>query len=72
MSVPTRSLSDDSENECDPIPFAAIFLTLEEFSAIIGMAPNTVRDRLKKGSIRGAKSGRLWRIPITEIGRVLG
>lgn len=49
-----------------------VFLTLKQFSILVGMAPNTVRDRLEKGQVRGAKSGRLWRIPVTEIGRMLG
>jgi len=31
-----------------------------------------VRDRLEKGLIRGKKSSRLWRIPISEIERMLG
>lgn len=72
VNAPAHWPLDESENAAEVPSFTSVFLSLKEFSALVGMAPNTVRDRLEKGLIRGKKSGRLWRIPVTEIERMLG
>jgi hypothetical protein len=72
VNPPADYPPDESENVAERPSFTSVFLSLKEFSALVGMAPNTARDRLEKGLIRGKKSGRLWRIPVTEIERMLG
>ena len=37
------------------------YLTVTEAAAILKVAPNTIRDWLKSGKLKG-KIGRLWRI----------
>lgn len=39
------------------------FFTIDEVAAILKVHRNTVKNRLKDGSLYGFKVGRLWRIP---------
>ncbi len=43
------------------------FLTVDEAAAILKVAPNTIRDWLKSGKLKGGKIGRLWRIREADI-----
>lgn len=43
------------------------FLTVDEAAAILKVAPNTIRDWLKSGKLKGGKIGRLWRIKRADI-----
>ncbi len=38
------------------------YLTVAEAAALLKVAPNTIRDWLKSGELKGSKIGRLWRI----------
>jgi hypothetical protein len=56
VNAPADCPLDESENAAEHLSPTSIFFTLKEFSALVGMAPNTVRDRLGKGLIRGKKA----------------
>lgn len=38
------------------------YFTVTEAATILKVAPNTIRDWLKSGKLKGSKIGRLWRI----------
>lgn len=40
-----------------------VFLTVEEAARRLAIAPYTVREWLKAGTLQGIKAGRLWRVP---------
>jgi excisionase family DNA binding protein len=42
---------------------AEILLTVEQTAQRLQLAPLTVRRQLQRGSLRGIKRGRVWRIP---------
>jgi excisionase family DNA binding protein len=42
-------------------------LSVNEAAARLSMHPETVRDYLRDGSLRGIKTGRLWKIEESEI-----
>jgi len=48
------------------------FYTPEEVTAKLKIARRTVYQWLRKGRIKGTKLSRLWRIPETELTRLLG
>lgn len=45
------------------------FLTISEFGALYGITRQSVLARVKEGSIRAEKAGRLWLIPKCETKR---
>ena len=47
-------------------------LLVSEFAKEARLHPETVRDWLRTGRIRGTRVGSSWRIPAEEIDRVLG
>jgi excisionase family DNA binding protein len=47
-------------------------LTVEEAAARLKVEANTVRRMLKSGRLRGRKLGKAWRIPESELQRVVG
>jgi excisionase family DNA binding protein len=49
---------------------AVMWLTVEQIAIIIRISPSTVRRRIKDGTIRSVKLGRLVRIHPDEIGRL--
>lgn len=72
MKLTDTHPGEQADDEFEEILLSPVFLSLKQFCTLVDMAPNTVRVRLANGEIRGFKSGRLWRIPVTEIGRLLG
>lgn len=44
----------------------------EEVSKILRMTKYTIRKKLRLGEIRGIKVGRDWRIPKSEIQKLIG
>ena len=44
---------------------------VDEFSARLGIKPATVRGWLRQGRLRGAKIGRAWLIPHSELERII-
>jgi excisionase family DNA binding protein len=53
-------------------PLTRAFLSVEEFAVVVGLSENTVLRRIRDEEIRATRIGRLWRIPVTEVGRLLG
>jgi excisionase family DNA binding protein len=45
--------------------------TVEEASRVLKTSPRNLRRWLTDGTIRGQKLGRQWRIPLSELTRVL-
>jgi excisionase family DNA binding protein len=39
---------------------------------VVGLSENTVLRRIRDNEIKATRIGRLWRIPVTEVGRLLG
>jgi excisionase family DNA binding protein len=48
------------------------FLSVKQFAVLVGLSENTVLRRIKDQQIRATRIGRLWRIPVSEVGRLLG
>jgi excisionase family DNA binding protein len=48
------------------------FLSPKQFAVVVGISEKTVLRRIQDGLIRATRIGRLWRIPVTEVGRRLG
>jgi excisionase family DNA binding protein len=48
------------------------FLSPKGFATVIGVSQNTVLRRIKDDAIHAVRIGRLWRIPVSEVGRLLG
>ena len=48
------------------------FLSVKQFATVVGLSDTTVLRRIRDGQIRSTRIGRLWRIPISEVGRLLG
>lgn len=46
-------------------------LTPEEAAEKLGVMPETIREWLRSGKIKGRKAGRLWRIPEADLERFL-
>ncbi|WP_308779771.1 helix-turn-helix domain-containing protein [uncultured Clostridium sp.] len=46
--------------------------TTEEAAELLGLSPHSVREKLRTKEIKGSKAGKEWRIPKTEINKVLG
>jgi excisionase family DNA binding protein len=50
----------------------AAFLSVKAFGTVVDLSENTVLRRIRDKEIRAVRIGRLWRIPVTEVGRLLG
>ena len=46
-------------------------LTIEEAAARLKLKPQTVRDWLKAGRLKGVKLGRVWRVDAEALDRLL-
>jgi excisionase family DNA binding protein len=46
-------------------------LTIHEASARLKLKPETVRDWLKSGKLKGVKLGRVWRVDAEDLERLL-
>jgi excisionase family DNA binding protein len=46
-------------------------LTIEEAAARLKLTPQTVRDWLKAGKLKGVKLGRVWRVDAEALDRLL-
>jgi excisionase family DNA binding protein len=46
-------------------------LTIEEAAARLKLKPQTVRDWLKDGKLKGVKLGRVWRVDAEALDRLL-
>ena len=46
-------------------------LTPDEAAAIVKVSAKTIREWLKQGSLKGIKTGRLWRIKESELRKFL-
>jgi len=46
-------------------------LTPDEAAAIVRTSPKTIREWLRKGVLKGIKTGRLWRIRESDLRRFL-
>ena len=46
-------------------------LTIEEAAARLKLKPQTVRDWLKAGRLKGVKLGRIWRVDAEALERLL-
>jgi excisionase family DNA binding protein len=53
-------------------PTRAAFLSVKAFAIVVGLSENTVLRRIRDNEIKATRIGRLWRIPVTEVGRLLG
>jgi excisionase family DNA binding protein len=53
-------------------PLRPAFLSVKQFAVVVGLSENTVLRRIKDKQIAATRIGRLWRIPVTEVGRLLG
>jgi excisionase family DNA binding protein len=47
------------------------FYTINEFASLVKIHPHTVRDRYRRGLIRGVRIGRAIRIHSSEIERLI-
>ena len=45
-------------------------LSIKDVSRVLKVSQVTIRRMLARGELKGAKIGRLWRIPQTEIDRL--
>jgi excisionase family DNA binding protein len=61
----------EGDSSAGPITRAA-FLSVGQFAVVVGLSEKTVLRRIRDGSVRATKIGRLWRIPVTEVRRLLG
>jgi excisionase family DNA binding protein len=57
-------------SEADPL--CAAFMSIAEFAMVLGVSQSTVERRVKDRTIRAIRVGKLWRIPTSEIARLLG
>ena len=46
-------------------------LTIEEAAARLKLKPDTVRDWVKAGKVKGVKLGRVWRVDAEDLERLL-
>ena len=46
-------------------------LTPEEAAAIVRVSPKTIREWLRKGELKGIKTGKLWRIKESDLRALL-
>ena len=46
-------------------------LTVSEFSAIVRTHKRAVYRMLRRGEVHGFRVGKLWRIPVSELDRLL-
>lgn len=53
-------------------PQTRVWLTPAQVAETLQVEETTVREWLRKGSLRGTKVGRLWRIASDELDRFLG
>lgn len=44
-----------------------MLLTVEQAARRLQVQPETIRTRLRRGQLRGVKSGKLWRVPETAL-----
>ena len=51
-------------NDQKKVDLSVEYLTVEECAERLKLTPYTIREKLKKGEIKGIKMGRIWRIPI--------
>ena len=61
----------DGNAATGPVTRAA-FLSVRQFAVVVGVSEKTVLRRIRDGGVRATRIGRLWRIPVTEVGRLLG
>jgi excisionase family DNA binding protein len=47
------------------------FMTVPEAAVALGLSESAVRNRLKKGYLRGEKLGPMWLVPKSEVERWL-
>ena len=56
----------DYSNPPEEKPVPVYYATVEEFADLIGVKPNTVEQRIYRGTLKSRKIGTKQRIPVTE------
>ena len=56
----------------EPAPGFATPYSMRQFARLAGLSTSTVARRVRDGTIRFVRVGRLVRIPASEIGRLFG
>ena len=60
-----RAVSELLANDVSPTSLAA--MTLNEAAAILGVTPDTLRQQLANGKLRGRKIGPIWTVTRREV-----
>jgi excisionase family DNA binding protein len=75
MSPMSSAAPSASEASDDPARLPAVrlaFLSVKQFATVVGVSENTVLRRIQDNTMHAVRIGRLWRIPVSEVGRLLG
>jgi excisionase family DNA binding protein len=61
--------TDEADTSGDKVQYMDMLLTVEQAAQRLQVTPNTVREQLRTGKLRGTKHGRMWRVPESALVR---